>query len=69
MKLSARNQLKGVISEVRKGAVTTIVKIEVKHPAIISASITNEAADELALKVGEQAVAIIKASEVIVGKV
>jgi molybdopterin-binding protein len=68
MKLSARNQLQGVISEVRKGAVTTIVKIEVKHPAIISASITNEAAEELALKVGEQAVAIIKASEVIVGK-
>lgn len=68
MKLSARNQLKGVVSEVRKGAVTTIVKIEVKNPAIISASITNEAADELAIKVGEQAVAIIKASEVIVGK-
>jgi molybdopterin-binding protein len=68
MKLSARNQLKGVVSEVRKGTVTTIVKIEVKHPTVISASITNEAAEELALKVGEQAVAIIKASEVIVGK-
>ena len=67
-KLSARNQLKGVISEIRKGAVTTIVKIEVKHPAIISASITNEAADDLGLKVGEQAYAVIKASEVIVGK-
>jgi len=69
MKLSARNQLKGVISEIRKGTVTTIVKIEVKHPAIISASITNEAADELGLKVGEQAVAIMKASDVIVGKI
>ncbi len=68
MKLSARNQLRGVVSEVRKGAATTIVKIEVKNPAIISASITNEAAEELAIKVGEQAVAIIKASEVIVGK-
>jgi molybdopterin-binding protein len=45
VKLSARNQPKGVVSEVRKGAVTTIVKIEVKHPAIISASITNEAAE------------------------
>ena len=68
MKLSARNQLKGVVSEVRRGAVTTIVKIEVRNPAIISASITNDAADELALKVGEQAFAVIKASEVIVGK-
>lgn len=68
MKLSARNQLQGVVSEVRKGGVTTIVKIEVKHPALISASITNEAAEELALRVGDQAFAIIKASEVIVGK-
>jgi molybdopterin-binding protein len=69
MKLSARNQLKGVVSEVRKGAVTTIVKIEVRNPAVISASITNEAADDLAIRVGDQAVAIIKASQVIVGKV
>jgi molybdopterin-binding protein len=68
MKLSARNQLRGVVSEIHRGAVTTIVKIEVRNPAIISASITNEAADELALKVGEQAFAVIKASEVIVGK-
>jgi molybdopterin-binding protein len=47
MKLSARNQLDGVITEVRKGAVTTIVKIEIRNPAILSASITNEAAEDL----------------------
>jgi len=68
MKLSARNQLQGVIKEVTKGATTTIVKIEVKNPAVITASITNEAAQDLGLKVGDSAVAIIKASEVIVGK-
>jgi molybdopterin-binding protein len=68
MKLSARNQLDGVISEIRKGAVTSIVKIEVRNPAIISASITNEAVEDLGLRVGAQAVAIIKASDVIVGK-
>jgi len=68
MKLSARNQLNGVITEVRKGAVTTIVKIEVRNPAIISATITNEAAEDLDLRAGAQAVAIIKASDVIVGK-
>jgi len=67
MKLSARNQLDGVISEIRKGAVTTIVKIEVRNPAVISATITNEAAEELGLRVGSQAAAIIKASDVIVG--
>ncbi len=68
MKLSARNQLDGVISEIRKGSVTTVVKIEVRNPAIISATITNEAAEDLGLRVGAQAVAVIKASDVIVGK-
>jgi molybdopterin-binding protein len=67
MKLSARNQLDGVITEVRKGAVTTIVKIEIRNPAILSASITNEAAEDLGLRVGAEAVAVIKASDVIVG--
>ncbi len=66
MKLSARNQLQGVISEVIKGTTTTIVKIEVRNPAIIS--ITNEAAEDLKLKAGDSATAIIKASDVIVGK-
>jgi molybdopterin-binding protein len=45
-----------------------VVKIEVRNPAIVSATITNEAAEDLGLRVGDQAVAIIKASEVIVGK-
>jgi molybdopterin-binding protein len=68
MKLSARNQLQGVISQVIKGTTTTIVKIEVRNPAIISASITNEAAEDLKLKAGDSATAVIKASDVIVGK-
>ena len=67
MKLSARNQLLGVISEVTRGSTTTIVKIEVRNPAIISASITNEASNELGLRVGQQATAVIKATDVIVG--
>jgi molybdopterin-binding protein len=60
--------LQGVIKEVIQGATTTIVKIEVKNPAVITASITKEAAEDLGIKVGDSAVAIIKASEVIVGK-
>jgi molybdopterin-binding protein len=67
MKLSARNQLKGVVSEIRKGAVTTIVRIEVRNPAIVSASITNEGAEDLGLRVGKEVIAIMKASDVIVG--
>jgi molybdopterin-binding protein len=68
MKLSARNQLPGKISEVKKGVTTTVVKIEVASPSHITASITNEAAEDLGLKPGDAVTAIIKASEVIVGK-
>jgi molybdopterin-binding protein len=68
MKLSARNQLKGVICEIKKGMTTAVVKIEVRNPAVVSASITIEALEELALRVGEEAYAVIKASDVMVGK-
>jgi molybdopterin-binding protein len=66
MKLSARNVLKGKITKVIKGATTSHVVIEV-NGAPITASITNEAVDDLNLKEGMDASAIIKASDVIVG--
>jgi molybdopterin-binding protein len=66
MKLSARNKLKGKITEVKKGATTTHVKIDVGG-TIVTASITNEAADELKLASGQTAYAVIKASDVMVG--
>lgn len=68
MKLSARNQMKGRVVSINRGAVTTVVKVEVQSPAVVSASITNEAADDLALKTGDAALVIVKSSEVIVGK-
>ena len=68
MKISARNVLAGKILEVTKGATTAHVKIEVAPGAVVTASITNEAVDELALKAGENAYAIIKASDVMIGK-
>jgi molybdopterin-binding protein len=68
MKLSARNQLKGKVVEVKKGQTTAHVRIDVGNGTIITASITNEAVDDLALKAGDQATAVIKASDVIVGK-
>jgi molybdopterin-binding protein len=49
MKLSARNKLKGKIVEVKKGATTAHVRIDVGGGAMVTASITNEAADELKL--------------------
>jgi molybdopterin-binding protein len=66
MKLSARNKLKGTITEVKKGATTTHVKINVGG-AVVTASITNEAAEELKLAAGQTAYAVIKASDVMVG--
>ncbi len=66
MKLSARNKLKGKITEVKKGATTTHVKIDVGG-AIVTASITNEATEELKLAAGQTAYAVIKASDVMVG--
>ena len=66
MKLSARNQLPGKIVEVKKGATTAHVRIEIAPGKVITASITNEAVDELGLKVGARATAIIKASSVMI---
>ncbi|MCX5495135.1 TOBE domain-containing protein [Kaistia dalseonensis] len=68
MKLSARNQIPGTIVAVEKGQTTAGVKIDVGHGIIITSSITNEAVDDLGLAVGDTATAIIKASDVIVGK-
>ncbi|HKC43272.1 MAG TPA: TOBE domain-containing protein [Burkholderiales bacterium] len=68
MKLSARNVLAGKIRDVKKGATTAHVRIELQGGAVVTASITNEAVDELALKPGDEAFAVIKASDVIVGK-
>jgi molybdopterin-binding protein len=68
MKLSARNQLKGKIADVTKGATTSHVKIDIGGGVIITASITNEAVADLGLKKGDDAWAVIKASDVMVGK-
>ena len=66
MKLSARNQFKGKIVEVKKGATTAHVRIDIGGQ-IVTASITNESADEMKLEAGKTAYAIIKASNVMVG--
>ena len=68
MKLSARNILKGRVVDVRKGATTAHVRVEVSKGAVITSSITNEAVDELRLVVGDEAYAVIKASNVIVAR-
>jgi molybdopterin-binding protein len=66
MKISARNQLKGKIIEVKKGATTAHVRLEIAPGQIVTAAITNEALDELGLKSGDAAIALIKASNVMI---
>ncbi len=67
MKLSARNQFPGRITSVQKGQTTGHVVIEIASGIKVTASITNEAIDELGLAVGGEAVAVIKASDVMIG--
>jgi molybdopterin-binding protein len=68
MKLSARNQIKGKVVGVQRGQTTVHVRIDIGNGIIITSSITNEAIDELALAVEDDAVAVIKASDVMVAK-
>jgi molybdopterin-binding protein len=68
MKLSARNVLPGKVVAVTKGATTAHVKVELTAGGTVLSSITNEAVDELGLKVGDAVSAVIKSSDVMIGK-
>ncbi|MBR4448568.1 molybdopterin-binding protein [Methanobrevibacter sp.] len=68
MQLSGRNQLQGKITSVNLGAVMANIKIEVTEPNVITAVITKESAEKLGLAEGDDVTAIIKSTEVIIGK-
>jgi molybdopterin-binding protein len=68
MKLSARNVIPGKIVAVQKGVTTANIKIEIAPGRLITASITNEAVEDLGLEVGDTVSAVIKSSDVMVGK-
>jgi molybdopterin-binding protein len=68
MKLSARNVLQGKVVAVTKGATTAHIKIQVAPGLLLTSSITNESVDDLELKVGDEVSAIVKSSDVIIGK-
>lgn len=69
MRLSARNQLPGVVSRVMPGAVNAEVVIELDGGGTIAAIVTNGSVEALGLQVGVPAVAVFKASSVILGVV
>ena len=68
MKLSARNQIPGTITEVMRGQTTGHVHIDIGGGVTVHSSITNEAIDDLDIKVGDKAIAVIKSSDVMVAK-
>ena len=68
MRLSARNQLPGTVSAVDLGAVMATVTIRLEGGQEVIAAITKEAAEALRLTVGDSVTAVIKSTEVMVGK-
>jgi molybdopterin-binding protein len=67
VRISARNQFKGKIVEIKEGAVNSKVSIDIGGGMIVTSIITVESVKELGLAVGKEAIAIIKASNVMVG--
>lgn len=67
MKLSARNQLRGKVVSINRGAVNSIVSIDIGGGNIITATVSCSAVDELGLELGSDAYAVIKATSVMVG--
>ena len=68
MEISARNGIKGTVESVKLGAVMASIKIKVEDPALITAAITRESAEELELAIGDEVKAIIKSTEIMVAK-
>jgi molybdopterin-binding protein len=66
MRVSARNQIKGTVVEVKKGATTSHVRVDIGGGNIITSSITNEAVDDLGIKAGGKATVVVKASDVMI---
>jgi len=68
LKISARNRLKGKVLAIEKEGLTAIIKVQATVPAVVTALISREAAEELDIKVGDEVEAVIKATEVMVAK-
>jgi len=66
MRLSARNQIKGTVADVKKGATTAHVRVDIGNGVVMTSSITNEAIDELGIKPGCKVTVVVKASDVMI---
>lgn len=68
MKLSARNKFIGKVTDVTRGAVNGIVKVELSNGQHLTSSITLESIDDLDITVGKEVTAVIKATSVLIGR-
>jgi molybdopterin-binding protein len=66
MRISARNQIKGTVVEVTKGATTSHVRVDIGNGQIVTSSITNEAVDDLGIKAKGAVIVVVKASDVMI---
>ncbi len=66
MRISARNQIKGTVIEVKKGATTSHVRVDIGNGQIVTSSITNESVDDLGIKVGGKVTVVVKSSDVMI---
>jgi molybdopterin-binding protein len=66
MRISARNQIKGTVIEVKKGATTSHIRVDIGNGQIMTSSITNEAVDELGIKAKDRVTVVVKASDVMI---
>jgi molybdate transport system regulatory protein len=68
MEISARNKIKGKIKDIKLGEIMAKISIEIADGTIMSSIITVDSAKELKLKVGNEVYAIVKSTEVMIGK-
>jgi molybdopterin-binding protein len=66
MRISARNQIKGTVVEVKKGATTSHIRVDIGGGQIMTSSITNEAVDDLGIKANGKVTVVVKASDVMI---
>ena len=66
MRISARNQIKGTVADVKKGATTAHIRVDIGNGVTMTSSITNEAVDELGIKAGGKVTVVVKASDVMI---
>ena len=66
MRISARNQIKGTVIDVKKGATTSHVRVDIGNGQTVTSSITNEAVDELGIKAKSSVIVVVKASDVMI---